>query len=345
MANTIPLVVSGQVGSTQPSIIMTLVNSVPYYLVTDANNIPYFQPLYQDVTTGLAVFEQSASRVSVAVGNALGGSFAIISELTIPGGPFLVDPTLFRVIAPGPASSGSPSIPIETLSYTDTSLVACGYQYILANQVLFYISANWSANPGAQSIASIQLLPPTNSFFVFPIDGLYGSDGKPSSSDVFTAIYNDIIGKTATTFFFSNYDAYRAGAGEPFYYCPTSVCGPSCFGTCNGQYSGCYRLKDLSFSCNIGASTSCKILSLLPFMIPILICLIAFAIVFFTNKEAHHPGGPKNPVFPKNIKILLSALMIIPAILCIVLILISVPDTSISSSYLKAICRTTGDYQ
>jgi hypothetical protein len=110
MANVVPLVVSGEVGPTQKSILMTIVNNQPYYLVSDLDKTPYFQPLYQDVGTGLAVFNQFATRVIVNIASrGRAGETAMKISESDTSRQFVVDPSTKRIIAP--ASSA------ETLSF------------------------------------------------------------------------------------------------------------------------------------------------------------------------------------------------------------------------------------
>ncbi len=357
MANVVPLAVSGQVLPTQESMLMAIVDSTPYYLVSDINGTPYFQPLYQDVTTGLAVFSNSATRLTVALGPRNSNQTTVV--ITGHSGAFLVDKTILRIVAPGSIASASSLIPIEKLSYADPSLVACGYQYVIDTLTggpgipRFYITNNWSATPNAQAIGSLAQLPAVNSFYVFPISGLVDSSGKPASADVFTTIYNDVLGKTAETFLFSSRDAWLAGAGEPYYFCADSSCGPLCLGTCNGQYQECQRLKNSNFACIVTVSARCKILAMLPFLIPAVISMIVFFAVFLQSKYRQHhavtgmpiPGAPRVYRFNTRVKIFLVANLLFSGILVLVMLLMTVIHTDAVSLYLRRVCRLTGEYQ
>jgi hypothetical protein len=353
MANIVPLAVSGQIGPTQLCLVMTIIDATPYYLVTDIAGIPYFQPIYQDVSTGLAIFSTNATRATVTIG-ARGTNDGISTTITEKGhGPFLVDPNSSKIVAANSIASGSSLIPIEPISYINPGMVTCGYNYVLSNSVSFFISTNWSATPNAQSISNIQQLPtPANSFYVFPTDGLYNNKGE-QTSDVFTVIYNDILGKGPGTFLFTSYQAYQYGAGIPFYYCAKSQCGPNCFGQCNGKYEGCERMKDDTFSCGIEASATCKILAVLPFLLPAVISFLTFFIIFLTSKYARrHPttgrimiGAPKKYILDLRTKIILIVLLLIPAVLCIISLVLVTVDNEATNRYLRVVCAITGEFQ
>ncbi len=334
---------------------MTIVDATPYYLVTDVAGNPYFQPLYQDVSTGLDVFKNFATNVTVSIGARSGAdNTVVITNMKTPGGGhFVIDPNSLRIVASTSAPGGSAVILIEPLSYTDPNLIATGYQYVLDKGVKFLITTNWSSTPNTQSIGSVSQQPPVNSFYIYPVEGLIDSQGKPASISVFSAIYDDVVGRTPETFLFTSHAAWEAGAGQPYYYCADSSCGPLCFGTCGGRYSGCQRLKDNNFACRISVSTTCKVLALLPFMIPTILCMIAFMIIFFRSKRINvraTEGGTIHDihyrhVFTTGIKVALSVLIAIPALLLITMIILASVDTQGSSWYLRSVCRLSGDYQ
>lgn len=360
MDSVIPLVISGQVLPTQASILMTIIDNAPYYLVTDIAGNPYFQPLYQDVTTGLDVFTQFAARVTIALGARQGNNnSAVITNLKPPGvGNFLANPLLLKIVAPNSISNAVAIIPIAPLSYKNPGLVACGYEYIMEEGYGFYVTTNWSPTPNTQAIASLQQVDPARGFYVFPVEGLVDSNGNAATTTAFSAIYNDVLGKTLETFLFSSSDARSIGQGEPYYFCADGKCGPGCFGTCaRGQSNNCIRLKDknMNFVCLVGPSTTCKVIALLPFMVPLIICIIAITVVFLTSKKMVRrslPGndGPghtirKEYVVTRKSKILVCSLAAVIVILIIVMMIMACLDNGGSNAYLKAICKTTGDYQ
>lgn len=350
MANVIPLAVSGQIQVTQPCILMAIVNSTPYYLVTDLNGIPYFQPLYQDVNTGLAVFQDFAAHVTVAIGGKAGGTTTVqIGNIaTSHGGNFQLDPTILKIVAAGTFPNGNTLIPIEALSYSTPGLVACGYQYVITGGYGFFTTTNWSATPNSQSINLVAQQPPTTGFYVFPVTGLYDSTGKPTTTTVFTAIYNDVLGKNNNIFLFTSQAAFEVTGGVPYYFCPNSSCGPLCYGLCTGQFTNCIFQKNQQFKCAIGASTQCKVLALLPFLIPLLILLLAFFILFFTSRRPHthqSTGETHNPYGAEmRTKVAMAVIVGLMVVLLLVVFGLAFADTSASNWYLRKVCSLSGDF-
>lgn len=347
MANLIPLAVSGEIASSQPCILMSIVDATPYYLVSDVNGVPYFQPLYQDPSTGLSVFIQFATRVTVSLGIRPTGNTVLIS--VIGKGSLLIDPTIGRIIQPGNPAGTTTAIPLEPVSYRDSYLVACGYEYVLDQGLRFYLTDNWSATPNSMSINSIPSAT-TLSFYVFPVEGLVNDRGLPAGDSVFKTIYNDVLGKVTDTFLFSSQAAYLVGNGSPFQYCSNSACGPNCFGLCSGQYVDCNRQKNQTFACSVEVSPLCKFLSILPFMVPTLFCIIAFAVIL-ARVRYHHPvtkvklSAPlANYHLTRGVRITLVVLIMIPAVLCLIMILIATVGTNSANLYMRRICAVTNEY-
>lgn len=350
MADVLPLAVSGEIQVTQTCILMAVVNSTPYYLVTDINGIPYFQPLYQDVTTGLAVFSDSAARVRVSIGNKSGvTSVQIVNLAKDHGGEFRLDPTILKIVAADNPSSNNSLIPIEKLSYATSSLIACGYQYVITGGYGFFTTTNWSANPNQQSINLVAQQPPTTGFYVFPVDGLYDNTGKPTSTTVFTAIYNDVLGKTAQTPLFTSQAAYEVTGGTPYYFCADSSCGPLCYGLCSGQFNNCMFTKNQQFMCAIGVSAKCKVLALLPFLIPIFLLIIGLFILVFASKYSHTHAltGARHHVYSMDLRtqVIAGVMIGLMVILTVIVLALSFVDTNASNWYLRKVCSLSGEFQ
>lgn len=333
MANIFPIAVSGQISPSQETILMTVVNSSPYYLVTDSAGIPYFQPLFQDPNTGLAPFKTFSTKVQVQLGNSPPNFFVAITDLLL--GKFIADTSSLRIVNPNSPASGTTQIPLTPLTYLDPGLVTCGYEYVLSGNMQFFLTNVWSATPNSQSVSA---LPTTtvNSFYVFPISGLIDQQGKPASSDIYTVIYNDVLGITPSSFLFTDTQAYHIGLAEPFQFCPDSKCGPGCFGLCGGKYQGCDRNKDLTFSCATSVSAVCKFLATLPFVGLTLLCLIIFLVLLFKSKD--HITGRYAPT--RNTKIGMSVLVMIPSLACIAMLIILTANTNASNHYIHLMCRS-----
>jgi hypothetical protein len=201
----------------------------------------------------------------------------------------------------------------------------------------------------------LSILPsPATSFYVFPVENLYDNKGLPTTTNVFTVIYNDVLGRSQDVFLFSSEDAFKIGDGLPYAYCPDSSCGPLCFGTCKGEYTNCRRGFDQNFGCLITVSWQCKTLALLPFLIPTVLCLITAIILILKSKfmpASKSPTAflpiPRRKVygFSRKTKITVSVLFIIAAILCIIMLILATVDTEASDWYLRRVCAISGDYQ
>lgn len=351
MANIVPLVVSGSINATQSCIVMSIIDATPYYLVTDINGVPYFQPLYQDVSTGLSVFTASAVRVTVTIASGYSVVMTNLSSKIGIGQPFLVNNSIARVVQPGTTGGGTTSaIPIEALTYSDPTLVACGYEYIMINSVQFFLSNNWSATPNSLSVNAMPVSS-TLSFYVFPVDNLINSAGQSVSEQVFKNLYDDVLGLATDKFFFSSYEAYLIGNGSPFEYCSDSSCGPTCFGLCGnqGSYINCNRQKNLTFQCSVEVSVLCKFLAILPYLIIMLISLIAFTIIFIRGRQHQVVGHVSSSsatkfTMTRGTKIALVVTIAIPAITCIVMLLIASVGTDTANRYMRFVCGNTGDY-
>lgn len=335
MANIVPLVVSGEITSSQICLLMSIVGNTPYYLVHDVAGIPYFQPLFQDPSSGLDVFTASASRVLVTIGPRASAQIsAVITDVSVApfAGRYLTNTTINRVIAPNSSSAGLPQIPIEAVGYQNPNLVACGFAYTLANNVTFFLSTNWYPNPEAQSIGAISS--PTesaNSFFVFPISGLINSLGLPATSSVFKVIYDDVLGKTVDEFLFTSFAAYQAGAGSPYQYCAVGGCGPNCYGTCGttGKYDSCNRMKDQTFECSINVTWKCKILASLWFLVPVVFGNLLFWSIFFYDRYERKKSLPIIRPMSRGVKITLCVIGVAMALVLMILMIVGLSNTNL----------------
>lgn len=294
MANIVPLVISGAITqATQDCIVLSVVDSIPYYMVIDRNGIPYFQPLYFDPAQGLEVFTNNATRVTVALSVSASNYAMTITSLdkNFPGA-FQVNHDINRVVAPGSVRSTDGIIPLEFSKIAGKdNVVACGFQYVLEGDVRFYLTKTWYSNPSSQSVGSI----PTdvaNNFYVFPVKGVVDSQKQPADSLVFPTLYNDVLGIKPLSFLFSSLDAWNAGAGLPYQYCTVTPCAPTCLGVCNNSYAGCKRHgKDNNFQCVIDVSPRCKAVISSFFLVPAFILMIVFAVIFFRSKKHNARAG------------------------------------------------------
>lgn len=353
MANVVPLVVSGEIMMGQACILMSIIGNVPCYLVSDVNSFPYFQPLFQDPSTGLPAFKQYATQVTVALNSTAGITTQTQAIITPTGGTafnsYCVDPSLL-IVGPN-AASGSPNIPINNLNYFNHTLVACGFRYNIGNSVAFYYTSTWYANPSAQAITGITTAK-TTSFFVFPVTGLYDTSGNPAVVTVFDAVYNDILGITPTTLLFSNLDAYQAGAGQPFQYCENGSCQSFCFGQCSGKYTECHRLTNGNFACPINVSSGCKLVAMLPFLAGLFV--FGGAAVWIIERQHYHnrkalkedlaEGKALKPVYKMSTtKMVIVALLFILTCLDVATALVLVgANASWANSYVRGVCSPVG---
>lgn len=349
MSNIVPIVISGQIAVNQTSILMSIIDNTPYYLVADINGVPYFQPLYYDVNVGEAVFASSAARVRLAL-SAIGGEqrTVTITNIAAPpvGGDYIVDVTTRRVIAPRSLSTGIPGIPIEDFKYLDPTLIACGYQYTLDQDYRFFLTDTWYPNPGAQAIASIATSTSGN-FYVFPVEGVVDALGMPADSIVFSTIYQDVLGIKPAAFLFSSIAAKNAGAGLPYQFCSVTQCGPDCYGLCNGEYPDCHRQFNETFACSVEVSPSCKALFTLPFLAVMGLFLIGFFVVLYRVRHNHKIAGrPATGNFayamPLSSKIWLAATMFGAVAVCIVLLLLISLDSATVDSTIRRYCAPVG---
>lgn len=288
MANSVPNIVSGRIDNNQESILVSVIDQFPVYLVQDNVGVPYFQPMFRDPTTGLATFRNFASRVLISISqNSTGpGSAVKIESRTKPYlGEFRVSTSASRIFAPSTTSDLPTQIPLETFDYDQSNLAVCGFLYVLSQGLSFYYSQTWSPTPTSQSVTALPTVVIDN-FFVFPVSGLVDHEGNlvNSQEPIFDAIYNDILGKQSEAFYFTNYDAWKIGSGLPFHYSITGECQGGGVGSCPTR-AICERGIDAVFHCQYSYSALCKITATSPLIVIIALCL---AVVMVTVSWRHH---------------------------------------------------------
>lgn len=337
----IPLVISGSVSPTQPCIMMHINNNSLYYLVLDINKVPYFQPLYSTPGTGGDVFQNFSEEVIVTIGfsqdkNNVTCSIKGVKEETKN---FSVN-AANQITAFDPALSSQ--IPMYNPTFADPTLLACGRQYSLKSPVAFLITDSWSNTPNSRSVQNISVFTASN-FYLFPTQGLINSSGNPSKITAQAAIYQDAVSSLGgDVYLFSNQDAYNIGRGSPFSYSLDGNCDLNTFGKCNGNYNNCIRKENENFECTNSVSAGCKAVFSMIFVVPILVFMILFVVIFFKvgKKPADVPPGLRHNrlAHTRNTKILLAFLLIIPLILIIVMAALLASNTSGVNSAISGVC-------